>query len=68
MGQNQFRCFYLAFYSVNGSLVIQDGHAGKVYIDGKLVYSCELVGKSPRAGGDTHGAMTWNKEYSFFGG
>ncbi|MDK6028853.1 hypothetical protein QPL79_05700 [Ignisphaera sp. 4213-co] len=48
--------------------MIQDGHAGKVYIDGKLVYSCELVGKSPRAGGDTHGAMTWNKEYSFFGG
>ncbi|MEM0027353.1 MAG: DUF2139 domain-containing protein [Ignisphaera sp.] len=68
MGQNQFRCFYLAFHPVNGSLVVHEGHSGRVYMDGRLIYGYELVGRPPRAGGDTHGAITWNKDYVFFGG
>lgn len=68
MGQNQFRCFYMAFHPVNSSFVVHEGHSGKIYVDGKLVYDFSLIGRAPRAGGDTHGAITWSKEYVFIGG
>lgn len=68
MGNNQFRCFYMAFHPLNGSLVVHEGHSGKIYMDGKLIYSYSLIGKAPRAGGDTHGAITWSRDLVFIGG
>lgn len=68
MGQNQFRCFYIAFHPVDGSMIVHEGHSGRVYVNGRLIYSYELIGRPPRAGGDTHAAMAWSKDLVFFGG
>ncbi|WP_255446867.1 DUF2139 domain-containing protein, partial [Sulfolobus sp. B1] len=68
MGQNQFRCFYMTFHPSNGKLIIHEGHSGKVYAEEKLIYSYEVLGKLPKAGGDTHGAITNSKDLVFFGG
>jgi len=68
MGNNQFRCFYMAFHPVNGSFIVHEGHSGKIYMDGKLIYSFSLIGRAPRAGGDTHGAITWSRDLVFVGG
>ncbi|ADM27383.1 conserved hypothetical protein [Ignisphaera aggregans DSM 17230] len=68
MGNNQFRCFYMAFHPVNGSFIVHEGNAGKIYMDGKLIYSYSLIGRAPRAGGDTHGAITWSRDLVFVGG
>lgn len=68
MGQNQFRCFYMAFHPISRALVVHEGHTGKVYIDGRLVYDYSTIGKPPRAGGDTHGAIAWSRDLVFIGG
>jgi len=68
MGQQQFKVFYMAFHPVNGSFIVHEGNSGKIYMDGKLIYSFSLIGRAPRAGGDTHGAITWSKDYVFIGG
>jgi|UniRef100_A0A7J3Z7I4 Uncharacterized protein conserved in archaea len=68
MGQNQFRCFYIGFHPVSSSMIIHEGHSGRVYMDGRLIYGYELIGRPPRAGGDTHAAMAWSKDLLFFGG
>ncbi|MEM4513999.1 MAG: DUF2139 domain-containing protein [Ignisphaera sp.] len=68
MGNNQFRCFYMAFHPMNDAFVVHEGHSGKVFMDGKLIYSYSLIGRPPRAGGDTHGAITWSQDLVFIGG
>ena len=68
MGQNQFRTLYIAFHPATGSMVVHDGHAAKVYVDGRPVYGYELLGRPPRAGGDTHGAITVTRDAVIFGG
>lgn len=68
MGNNQFRCFYMAFHPVSGAFVVHEGHSGKIFMDGKLIYSYSSIGKPPRAGGDTHGAITWSRDLVFIGG
>lgn len=68
MGQNQFRVFYMIFHPATGEFIVHEGHSGKVYADGKLIYSYEKIGRPPRAGGDTHGAITNSRDLVFFGG
>lgn len=68
MGNNQFRLFYMVFHPANGELIVHEGHSGKVYANGKLIYSYDKIGRAPRAGGDTHGAITNTKDLVLFGG
>lgn len=68
MGNNQFRCFYMVFHPVNNALVVHEGNSGRVYMNGELIYSYSLIGRAPRAGGDTHGAITWSRDLVFIGG
>ena len=68
MGHHQFRSFYIGFQPRSKALVIHEGQAGTVFLDGELTYSYEKIGRPPKAGGDTHGAMTTSRDLLFFGG
>jgi hypothetical protein len=68
MGHHQFRSLYLGFHPATGDLVVHEGQTARLYTDGIPIYSMELLGSPPRAGGDTHGAITHSRDILFFGG
>jgi len=68
LGHHSFRCLYVGFHPRSRSLIVHDGHAARVYADGRLIYSYEKLGAQPRVAGDTHGAMAWSRDLLFIGG
>ncbi len=68
LGHHSFRCLYIGFHPKSKSMIIHDGHAAKVYSDGRLIYSYEKLGAQPRVAGDTHAAMANSRDLLFIGG
>jgi hypothetical protein len=63
---------YLKFHPKTRELIVHDGSCAKVYADGNLIYSYELLDSlkpgGKKFGGDTHGAIVNTKDSVFFGG